>query len=395
MIEWYYEYQKRVIDFSPNMPQPILVRGARQLLTLRGNEHTSGPRRGARMSELGIIHDGALLLSRGVIEHVGPTRRLENLTMAKNAKVVDATGMIVLPGFIDPDCQLVSREKNVYQSPLSVKKAEHDARRNLAQMIRCGTLSLDSVVGPGPDDVAEAKALKIHHHLQAIHPNLIPSYAPANLMSADLAKLSRQDWIQFVEFAAEGEGWNEEVAQDWRERSAHLGFLMKARARSLRSCFNLPVEQVCFEGEAGAQEIEWAAAQRWVLSASPIEELRRGRRSPQWRQMLEQGVALAIATGGSGIVGAASMQIMIALACSEMGFTIAEAITASTINAAHALGIQAIAGSLEPGKRADLLILDVPDHHEISYHLGINLVSKVILHGKIFCQQMELEWPGA
>lgn len=89
------------------------------------------------------------------------------------------------------------------------------------------------------------------------------------------------------------------------------------------------------------------------------------------------------------------MQMMIALACSEMGLTIAEAITASTINAAHALGIQAIAGSLEPGKRADLLILDVPDHHEISYHLGINLVSKVILHGKIVCQQMEIEWPGA
>ena len=88
------------------------------------------------------------------------------------------------------------------------------------------------------------------------------------------------------------------------------------------------------------------------------------------------------------------MQSMITLACAQMGLTIAEALTAATINGAHALGIQAITGSLEPGKRADFLILDVPDHYEISYHLGVNLISKVILHGKIVSQQMELEWPG-
>lgn len=377
------------------MPQPILVRGARQLLTLRGHEHTSGPRRGAQMSDLGIIQDGALLLSRGVIEHVGPTRRLENLAKARNARVIDATGMIVLPGFIDPDCQLIRRDKEAYQSSTAAKKLEQDARRKLGQMIRCGTLSMDSTAGPGPDDLGEAKALKILHHLQLIHPNMISSYAPANLKDADLAKLMRQDLLQFVEFQAEGNGWTEQVAQNWREQSAHLGFLMKARAQSLPSCLNLPVEQVCFEGEASQRGIEWASEQRWVLSASPLGALQRGGRSAQWRLMVEQGVALALATGVAGVQGAASMQMMIALACSEMGLTIAEAITASTINAAHALGIQAIAGSLEPGKRADLLILDVPDHHEISYHLGINLVSKVILHGKIVCQQMEIEWPGA
>ncbi len=377
------------------MPHPILVRGARQLLTLRGHEHSSGPRRGAQMSDLGIIQDGALLLSGGVIQHVGPTRRLENLAQAKKAMVIDATGMIVLPGFVDPDCQLVTPEKAAYQSPASVKKIEQDAKRKLTQMLRCGTLSMDSVAGPGLDDADEARALKINHRLQATHPNMISSYAPANPLNTDLAKLVRQDLLQFVEFQTEGNGWTSEVAQNWRERSAHLGFLMKARAQSLSSCLNLPVEQVCFDGEASAREIEWASEQRWVLSGSPVQALRRGGRSGQWRQMVEQCVALALATGVAGVKGAASMQMMIALACSEMGLTIAEAITASTINAAHALGIQAIAGSLEPGKRADILILDVPHHHEISYHLGINLVSKVILHGKIFCQQMELEWPGA
>lgn len=88
------------------------------------------------------------------------------------------------------------------------------------------------------------------------------------------------------------------------------------------------------------------------------------------------------------------MQLVVSLACAQMGLSIEEAITATTINAAHAMGIQEVTGSLEPGKRADLLILDVPDYREISYHLGINLVSKVILHGEILFQQLEPQWLG-
>jgi imidazolonepropionase len=64
-----------------------------------------------------------------------------------------------------------------------------------------------------------------------------------------------------------------------------------------------------------------------------------------------------------------------------MGMTPAEAISASTINAAYAVGLGDKVGSLEPGKRADLLLLDVPSFRHLGYRFGTNLVKSVIVGG--------------
>src|SRR5258706_7586041 len=87
------------------MKQNILVRGARQLLTLHG---PSGPRRGAALSQLGLIEDGAVLVVNGIISSVGPSRRVENLAEARDAMEINATGRVVMPGFVDSHTHLVS-----------------------------------------------------------------------------------------------------------------------------------------------------------------------------------------------------------------------------------------------------------------------------------------------
>ena len=84
--------------------KPILVRGARQLLTMRG---PSGPRRGSAMRELGLITDGALLIVDGIIRDIGPSRRVENLAAAREADEISADGRVVLPGFVDSLTNLV------------------------------------------------------------------------------------------------------------------------------------------------------------------------------------------------------------------------------------------------------------------------------------------------
>ncbi|HWB97282.1 MAG TPA: hypothetical protein VG672_11280, partial [Bryobacteraceae bacterium] len=81
----------------------ILVRGARQLLTLHGPKV---PRRGAALRDLGLIHDGSVLIRDGVIEEVGPSRRVENLSVARAADEIDATGRVVMPGFVDAQAHL-------------------------------------------------------------------------------------------------------------------------------------------------------------------------------------------------------------------------------------------------------------------------------------------------
>ena len=77
------------------------------------------------------------------------------------------------------------------------------------------------------------------------------------------------------------------------------------------------------------------------------------------------------------------MQFAIALACRAMRLTPAQAIVAATLNAAAALGRADEVGSLEVGKRADLLILDVPDYRHLGYRFGVNLVHTVICHGEV------------
>src|SRR5438105_1091524 len=87
------------------MHKPILIRGARQLLTLHG---PAVPRRGGALRELGIIVDGAVLIRDGVIDEVGPSRRVEALMKVRNAEEISAIGRVVLPGFVDCDTHPVA-----------------------------------------------------------------------------------------------------------------------------------------------------------------------------------------------------------------------------------------------------------------------------------------------
>src|SRR5213078_1648153 len=87
------------------MKRTVLVRGARQLLTLYG---PSGPRRGGSMRQLGMIEDGAVLITDGVITNVGPTRRIENLAEARSAEEISASGRVVMPGFVDSHTHLIA-----------------------------------------------------------------------------------------------------------------------------------------------------------------------------------------------------------------------------------------------------------------------------------------------
>jgi imidazolonepropionase len=101
------------------------------------------------------------------------------------------------------------------------------------------------------------------------------------------------------------------------------------------------------------------------------------------RLMIDCGVPVALGTDYNPSCLNENMQLVIAFACHFMKLTSAEAIVAATINAAHALGRANDVGSLEVGKRADVVILDVPNHKFLGYHFGVNSVDRVIKNGRI------------
>jgi imidazolonepropionase len=110
------------------------------------------------------------------------------------------------------------------------------------------------------------------------------------------------------------------------------------------------------------------------------------------RDLIAAGAAVALATNFNPcLTPTLNMQAAIKLACCRMGMTPAEAISAATINGAHALGCADRVGSLEPGKRGDALILNVSDYRELAHHFGTNLVHTTIKRGEIIWQDGKVE----
>jgi imidazolonepropionase len=102
------------------------------------------------------------------------------------------------------------------------------------------------------------------------------------------------------------------------------------------------------------------------------------------RMFIEEGVPVALATDfNPGTCPCLNMQTVLAIACSQLRMTPAEAITAATINGAHALCRADRIGSLETGKQADIIVLDVNDYREVPYFFGVNHCQMVIKNGKM------------
>jgi imidazolonepropionase len=120
-----------------------------------------------------------------------------------------------------------------------------------------------------------------------------------------------------------------------------------------------------------------------VVMPGPMHHRHATRYAPA-RMLIDRGVAVALATGFHPPVSSTyNMMTAIAIACTHMGLTPEEAITAATTNGAHALMLASQKGSLEFGKDADLIMLSVSDYREIPYQFGVNLVSMTMRNGQV------------
>jgi imidazolonepropionase len=105
---------------------------------------------------------------------------------------------------------------------------------------------------------------------------------------------------------------------------------------------------------------------------------------PPVRKLIDAGAAVALATDfNPGTSPTLNMQFILSLACTQMRMTPAEAIAASTINAAHALRRADRIGSLNPGKQADLIVMDVGDYREIPYYFAVNHCVMTVKRGRV------------
>jgi imidazolonepropionase len=413
----------------------LLVHSARQLVTIAG-----GPQRGDTLGRLGLLADGAVAIDGGRILAVGPTTELRDRFAAEQE--LDAAGRAVLPGLIDAHTHAIwagdraaefemRLQGRSYMEILaagggimatvratraaSIERLIEETRPRLARMLAFGTTTAEVKTGYGLDLPTELRLLEAILQLdQAGPPHLVPTLLAAHavpeeyrgrtdayveLVSETMLPAVVQWWagnaggrpLPFVDVFCEQGVFD--VGQTRRIFTAarSLGFPLKIHAdefvaiggtrlavefgaRSADHLLHTPPEEVTLLAESETVAVALPATPFGLgeSAAAPVPAL------------LRADGLLALATDlNPGTAWCESMPFTIALACRSLGLTPAQSVCAATINAAAALDLHDRKGSLEPGKVADLIVLEAPDYRHLGYRFGTNLVSRVVQGGRV------------
>lgn len=369
------------------------------------------------MSDLGIIHDGAVLINGDRIDEVGPTRRIENLAKARGARVIDATGKVVLPGLIDAHSRLLfdrlpggeqqhrdsfgEIESTKNRRARSARALHTGARRWTYDMASFGTTTVEIRAGGDPGMVRRRlrAAATLSGDPILTRPVLaVSSFVPPTA-EADAAREpsertiawgSRSETAYALELHCGEGGVGEAEAQLLTELASRHGlesklFFAKTHTEELCNIVeSRPALSVDIASEVAPRSIRALSRSQSIVTILPGIAFHAKTPYPQARSLIDTGAAICLATGFGPEAGASfSLPMMMALACRRMRMAPAEAIASCTLNAAVAVGRAAELGSLEPGKSADLALFDTPDYREIPHYFGFNLCTTTIRRGKI------------
>jgi imidazolonepropionase len=414
----------------------MLIHSASQLLTLFG-----GPQRGRSLGRLGIIEDGAVLIRDEKIVAVGKTADLRSAY--PDEPMQDAYGCVVMPGFVDPHTHVIwggdrarEFEKRLegerYLDILAageginatvratraagIESLTAQTRSRLFRMFAHGTTTVEAKTGYGLQTATELRLLKALLSLEEesrldlaitfLGAHAIPPEFQHNpqgyveLVCETMLPILRQWWevhapgrgLPFVDVYCETRAFNLEQSRQVLTQAKTLGFPLKIHADEFDNLggASLAVEMGAASADhlvrTSEADIAALGCSETVAVALPCTPFGLGELEyTPAQKLLDAGCTLALATDcNPGTAWNESMQFVIALACRAMKLTPAQAIAASTINAAQAIRMADKVGSLDPGKQADLLVLSVPDYRHLGYRFGTNLVKQVIKKGRVY-----------
>jgi imidazolonepropionase len=371
------------------------------------------------LNEIGLIPDGALLIRDGVLLEVGATRRLENLAEARGAEDVNAAGRVVMPGFVDshthvmfppPGAEGLEQAARLIRAT-NGQRLEMRARGYLQSMARHGATTVEVKTGCGPDESAETKILRVLAALKRDPLDVIPTFQfrlpsngedgiepAADAVFRDLMpKLKRRRLARFADLAWEGGPERHEYYLRFLTAARRLGFACKVHAdeEAPRAAITAAVEHFAVSVDhlehATADDAPLLAGSCTIATLLPGASFHSGGPSAPARALIDSGAAVALATNfNPGHTPTLNPQTVVALASMQLGLTAAEAISAATINGAHALGRASRTGSLEPGKLADVLILNASDYRDLARDFGGNLVHQTMKRGEFIYTEGEV-----
>lgn len=384
------------------------------------------------MRDLGIIHDAAIVARRGRILAVGETRNILRHHGARG-HVVDASGKVVIPGFVDPHTHVAfagSRHEEValkaqgftYREiaargggilkTVSDTRASHEGallaatKSRLDQMLRHGTTTAEVKSGYGLTVESELTILRVVEELSRSHPiGIVPTFLGAHAVPQEfdgkpdayvdlvvtemLPAIVRESAARFCDVWVEGGYFSAAHARRIFAAAKALGLIPKLHADELSDTGGaglaaevsaVSADHLVYASDDGLR----AMAERNVVGVLlPGTGFASGIPYADAVRILAAGVPVALGTDCSPAAWNESMAFILALATHRLGMLPQEAVTAATINAAWAIGMGAEIGSLEPGKAADFLILDLDTYGHLGYRISGNPVEAVVKGGAI------------
>ncbi|MEW6278789.1 MAG: imidazolonepropionase [Candidatus Eremiobacterota bacterium] len=388
----------------------------------------NAPRPGTKMDDAGLLSNSAVVIQGERIRAIGPSEVILKEWMGDTLEMPNSA---VVPGFVDPHChplfagsrldEFVRRSQGAtYQqihasgggifSTVRATRAASDeelmarATSTIERMMAHGTTTLEAKSGYGLDTAQELRQLRLLRQLgKNLDMDIVPTFMGAHAIPPEHAD-RREEYVRLV---------IEEMAPQARELADYAdifceegAFTLKESERILTACsalgFGLRIHAEEFTYQGGARmaaglgaitvdHLQWLPDTDFeaIREAGTIPVLTPGtsfflghERFAPARALLAADLPVALGTDfNAGSCQTESMQAILSLAVLRLRMTPAEALVAATVNAAHSLGRGDLVGSLEVGKKADLLVLDLPDFAELPYRFGGNYVRAVIKSG--------------
>lgn len=406
----------------------FLVTNIQELVTCRGPET---PRRGGAQSDLSIIENGAVASYDGRIVFVGTTEEAKRIELVEDGFFLDATGKTVTPGLIDAHTHVVfggTREREfelrlqgasyleiqengggIHASVEATKAATlrdliETAKGYLDEMLAHGTTTVEAKSGYGLDLDTEWKQLEAIRFADAQHPvDLIPTFLGAHAIPPNRDPDEYTDWLceevippvglknlaRFCDVFCEKGNFNPQQTEKILTTAATYGMIGKIHADELTDLGGaalaarvgaISADHLLMANKNGLREMAQAGCVAVLMPGTPL--FLGMQEQADARSMIAMGLPVALGTDfNPGSCFVLSMPLVMSFACTRLKLTAAEALVAATVNAAWAVGEGRDRGVLDVGKRADLVVWNVPNYRQIPYRMGVNTVDTVIKDG--------------
>lgn len=402
----------------------LIIANASQIITCKGEQADS----------IGIVTNGWIAIAGEQIIAVGEREDVLAKVDISKSHVIDATGKVVAPGFVDSHTHAVFGGSRVREYAAKMTESDPDklkqmgiqtgvqvsvdmtrqasleelfesAQDRLTRMLQAGTTTVEIKTGYGFNTIDELRMLDVNALLdQELSMDVVSTFLGAHGWPKDMKKEAYMDLVIEEMIPLVGERklatfcdvWCEDSHFDAKESAKILDAGLRAGLKpkihtdaysyiqgsdlaadmKVVSADHLnytPLEQMRKLAEAGVPGVIMPALDFAVKHKKPFDA----------RAMIDSGMTVALATDLCPACWTESMQFVMMLACRLYAMSPAESIRAATIGSAKALGMAHDRGSIEVGKLADIQIWNTPVYENVIYQLGGNLVEQVIKRGKV------------